>query len=88
MNSLIQNNQNLYVAFIDLKKCFDFVDREMMYISFCCMILMVNCTTRSKTFTKVQNLVYEFMENSQIGLVVKQVLNRETIYPRLYFQFL
>ena len=23
------------------------------------MILMVNCTTRSKTFTKVQNLVYE-----------------------------
>ena len=29
-NSLIQNNQNLYVAIIDLKKCFDFVDREMM----------------------------------------------------------
>ena len=30
MNSLIQKNQNLHVAFIDLKKCFDFVDREMM----------------------------------------------------------
>ena len=36
------------------------------------MILTVNCKTRSKTFTKVQNLVCELMENSQIGLVVKQ----------------
>jgi hypothetical protein len=26
----MQNNKNLYVAFIDLKKCFDFVDRDMM----------------------------------------------------------
>ena len=32
--------------------------------------------------------LYELMENSQIGLVVKLVLNREIIYPRLYFQFL
>ena len=32
MNSLIQNNQNLYVGFINLKlkKYFDFVDRELM----------------------------------------------------------
>ena len=30
MNSLIQNNQNLYVGFIKLEKYFDFVDRELM----------------------------------------------------------
>ena len=30
LNSLVQNNKNLYVAFIDLQKCFDFVDRDMM----------------------------------------------------------
>ena len=47
------------------------------------MILTVNCTTRPKTLTKVQNLVYDLMENSQlqIGLVVKQVLNGEILYP-------
>ena len=51
------------------------------------MILTVNRTTRTKTFTKVQTLVYELMENSQvqIGLVVEHVLNREIIYPWLYF---
>ena len=55
------------------------------------MILTVNRTPRPKTFTKVQNLVYELMENSQlqIGLVVKQVLNREIIiYPWLFYQLL
>ena len=30
LNSLIQNNGNVYTAFIDLKKAFDFVDRDML----------------------------------------------------------
>jgi hypothetical protein len=30
LNSLVKNNENLYVAFIDLQKCFDFIDRDMM----------------------------------------------------------
>lgn len=30
LNSLIQNYANVYVSFIDLQKCFDFIDRDMM----------------------------------------------------------
>lgn len=30
LTSLIHNNSNLYVASIDLQKCFDFVNRNMM----------------------------------------------------------
>jgi hypothetical protein len=30
LNSLVKNNENLYVAFIDLQTCFDFIDRDMM----------------------------------------------------------
>ena len=30
LNSLIRNNVNVYAAFIDLKKAFDFVDRDML----------------------------------------------------------
>lgn len=30
LNSVIRNSKSLFVAFIDLRKCFDFIDREMM----------------------------------------------------------
>lgn len=30
LNSDIRNSKSLFVAFIDLRKCFDFIDREMM----------------------------------------------------------
>jgi retron-type reverse transcriptase len=29
LNSLVKNNENLYVVFIDLQMCFDFIDRDM-----------------------------------------------------------
>lgn len=31
LNSAIQNNDELFEAFIDLRKCFDFIDRDMMF---------------------------------------------------------
>ncbi|VDI35540.1 Hypothetical predicted protein [Mytilus galloprovincialis] len=30
LNSIVRNNKSLFVAFIDLRKCFDFIDRDMM----------------------------------------------------------
>ena len=30
LNSIIRNNKNVFTAFIDLKKCFDFIDRDML----------------------------------------------------------
>jgi hypothetical protein len=30
LNSVIRNNKNVFTAFIDLRKCFDFIDREML----------------------------------------------------------
>ena len=30
LNSVIKNNYSVFAAFIDLKKCFDFIDRDMM----------------------------------------------------------
>ena len=30
LNSLIKNNSNVFTAFIDLKRCFDYVDRDML----------------------------------------------------------
>lgn len=30
LNIIVRNNQNVFSAFIDLKKCFDFIDRDMM----------------------------------------------------------
>ena len=50
-NSLIQNNQNLYVAFIDL-----ILLNSMLYnVNFWCMIFIINCKTRANTFNKMQN---------------------------------
>ena len=53
------------------------------------MISMVNCTTRSKFFTEVQNHVYELMENTNwFTLVVKLMLNRELIYIVNFYKLL
>jgi len=30
MNSVIRNNKSVYTSFIDLKKCFDFLDRKFL----------------------------------------------------------
>ena len=30
LNSIIRNNKNVFTAFIDLKKCFDFIDRDVL----------------------------------------------------------
>lgn len=33
LNSAIQNNDELFEAFIDLRNCFDIIDRDMMFIN-------------------------------------------------------
>ena len=30
LNSIIKNNSSVFTAYIDLKKCFDFIDRDML----------------------------------------------------------
>ena len=30
LNSIVKNNKNVFSAFVDLKKCFDFIDRDML----------------------------------------------------------
>ncbi|XP_048743557.2 uncharacterized protein LOC125656974 [Ostrea edulis] len=56
LNSLIQNNKNLYVAFIDLKKCFDFVDRDMMLYK-----LLLN-DINGKMYNSIKN-IYQSSES-------------------------
>lgn len=56
LNSLIHNNSNLYVAFIDLQKCFDFVDRDMMLYKF----LIINID--GKVYNSIKN-IYQSSES-------------------------
>ncbi len=30
LNSVVRNNPSVFAAYIDLRKCFDFIDRDMM----------------------------------------------------------
>lgn len=56
MNNLIHYNSNLYVAFIDLQKCFDFVDRDMMLYK-----LLIN-NIDSKVYNSIKN-IYQSSES-------------------------
>lgn len=56
LNSLIHNNSNLYVAFIDLQKCFDFVDRDIMLYK-----LLIN-NIDGKVYISIKN-IYQSSES-------------------------
>ena len=50
LNCIIRNNPNIFASFIDLKKAFDFIDRDMMLYK-----LLLN-NVRSITLLKVNTV--------------------------------
>ena len=54
LNSIIRKNKNVFTAFIDLKKCFDFIDRDMLLSK-----LLLH---------KVDGKMYNSISNSYAGL--------------------
>jgi hypothetical protein len=50
LNSLIQNNKNLFVPFIDLKKRFDFKDRDMILYN------LLLCDINGKVHNSIKNI--------------------------------
>ena len=61
MNSIIRDNKNVFTAFIDLKKCFDFIDRDLLLYK-----LLLH---------KVDGKMYNSISNIHAGLGVCVLLN-------------
>lgn len=88
LNSLILNDSNFYVAFIDLQKCFDFVDRDMMLYK-----LLIN-NIDGKVYNSIKNIYQSSESCVRINGVLTNWFDCKTgvkqgdNYLQPYFQFL
>ena len=89
LNSLIRNNDSLFVAFIDLKKCFDFIDRHMMLYT----LLLNNIDG------KIYNSISSIYQNSEFCVPLNGKLTDwficepgvkqgDNLYPTLFAVFI
>ena len=73
LSSVIRNNSSVFTAFIDLKKAFDFVDRNMLLYKLLQSNINGKMYDSIKTYTLIRPRAYVSMINLQSGLTVEPV---------------